>query len=139
MFSCLVALAFQPCALNPLHQCHKSRILADLGPVRIRLKPWIVLVSQIDCLFQPAESLFQAALKQMSRSQPVSDIMIGRSDAFGFFRQLVVRLAMAALSTKENGQDRPNTIHLWMMLQHLLEYSRGCRNLAAVVKHERAE
>src|SRR5215203_6897647 len=121
MFSFRQALRLFALALNAIHQIDETWILVQVSPVRIRLKPLIVLVAETDGGFQPAQGFDLTSLQEVSRRQPVRNIVIGFGDLSHFRRELFVGLGVLTLRAETDRENRSHTIDLRALLQDLLK------------------
>src|SRR3990172_6983502 len=103
------------------YKLKKARIIAQVCPVCIRLEPEVIFVAQPDGPFQPLKGLDLSPLKQVGRSQPVSNVMIRFSNFSHMVGQLLVRLSMLSLRAQTDCQNRADTIHFRMALKYLLK------------------
>src|ERR1043165_6665502 len=128
-----------PLALDAIHQFDETWILVHVSPVWIRLKPFVVLVAQIDGGLQPSQRLDLAALQKISRREPVRDVVIGLGDLPDFRRDLFVCFRVLSLRAETDGEDGPHAIYLRMLLQNYLKHLDRVFDLAFVVKHAGGE
>src|ERR1051325_4956100 len=112
-------------ALDAIHQFDETWILVHVGPVWIRLKPLVVLISETDGRFQPPERFHLATLQEVCGGKPVRYIVISLGDQPDFRRQLFIGLRVLSLRTETDREDWPHTIHLRMTLENLLQDPRG--------------
>src|SRR6185369_10871033 len=101
-------------ALDAIHQFDETWILVHVGPVWIRLKPFVVFVAETDGGLQPSQRFHLATLQKICGCEPVRNIIIGLSHLPDFRRELFVCFRVLTLRAETDCEDGPHTVDLWV-------------------------
>src|ERR1051325_7886123 len=126
-------------AIDAGHQLAEVRVFAQTLPVRVRLEPGLVLVTQLDRRLQPTEGFVPFAEHRVRARDPVGHVEVRAAHAQCAFRQLRARAFPVARARGELREQGPHAFRVGVAAKGLAHRAQSAFEVAAPRAYDRAE